>query len=260
MPYISPPIHSLYCHNSYLQTSGSKNFCRSYLLSTVSYPVSKSFRGISKGMSCQNIRNWNEISTLNLVNLPHFSASTNGTHLSSCYKPWASYLWTSFLSASGTRWGRCFILNVSHTSNLHFLRPRHHRCGWIVTTASEPHTSAGLLPLVKPASMCLHTLPPLDIYLLQNFQQHVLPTLHCLAVTFSTSDSPSWTDFLLARNFCSHLPGFGQLITLISILFHFLQAKPIKSFKAHLFQGVFPNYPRIHSSFLSSSPPNNHSI
>lgn len=118
MPYISPPIHSLYCHNSYLQTSGSKNFCRSYLLSTVSYPVSKSFRGISKGMSCQNIRNWNEISTLNLVNLPHFSASTNGTHLSSCYKPWASYLWTSFLSASGTRWGRCFIPNVSHIQPL----------------------------------------------------------------------------------------------------------------------------------------------
>lgn len=80
------------------------------------------------------------------------------------------------------------------------------------------NTSAGIPSTDQANFHVFPQLPPflLDIYLLQNFQQHVLPTLHCLAVTPSTSDTLPDRFHFLAHNFCSHLPDFGQAITLVS--------------------------------------------
>lgn len=121
------------------------------------------------------------------------------------------------------------------------------------------NTSAGIPSTGQANFHVFPQLPPflLDIYLLQNFQQHVLPTLHCLAVTPSTSNTLPDRFHFLAQNFCSHLSDFGQAITLVSS-FTSSKLRPCNLSKAHSnpvcsrwSSPTTPEFPH-HYPFLSS--------
>lgn len=179
-----------------LENSGWSKF-----LSSVSYPIFKCFRGISMKMPCQNIENWNQISAPNLVNLPNFSALTNSAHPSCATNlKWFLNILLKPIRHQRTQmfYSRCF----SHTfSSLFFWPPTWSWppslcldcCNHLWTTLQQvsfPWPSQ--LPQVFPHLPSF----PVDTYLLQNFQQHVLLTPCCLVVTPFTSVPPTLTEFI----------------------------------------------------------------
>lgn len=120
------------------------------------------FQGHFHRISCQNIKNWNEISTLNPVNLPNSLPRPIAPTLLliTNFKLFLNIL----LSPSGTKCGRCFIpASLTHLFLRAFSHPPtwswcHHH-GWIITMISGQYLSRYLFywPSQLP---CFHTLPP----------------------------------------------------------------------------------------------------
>lgn len=225
------------------------------------------FQGHFYGMSCQNIKSWNEISTLNqlifLTSLPRPTAPillliTNfKLFLNILLKPIRHQVWQMFYSK---HLSHIFSSAFSHQPTWSWC----HHHAWIITIVSEHHLSR--YPFHWPIQLPWVSTPPspsswhLPAPKLSTACAAYTPLLgsHSFHIWYPLPDRFHF----LAHNFCSHLPDFGQAIILISF-FTSCKLCPCNLSKAHSNPvcsgggGVFPNTPEFihHYPLFSSEVP-----